>query len=90
MELLGVVSLIIGLIILYFLFGTILKFFLGWFPIIITVIIGLIIGLQGGIAGAVIGIFLVLIGVFLTDSWQGNKVFLFLEEKIDNIFYFND
>lgn len=90
MELFLVIVSIISLVVLYFLFGIIVKFILGWIPLFLGIILGLVIGLQGGIIGALIGIILFIVSILVTNSWHDIKVYLIIEEKLDSIFYFKD
>ncbi len=90
MDLLNVIFVIIGLVMIYFLFGIIIKFILGWLPLIIGCIIGVAIGLQGGIGIAIIGIVVFIISLLITNNWQGSNLYFSIEEKIENIFYFKD
>jgi hypothetical protein len=82
---------IIGIILLYFLFGAIVKFILGWLPLCIGTIISLFIGIWGGgVVNAIIGIVLFLVSLLITNSWQGSRCYLNIEEKLDSMFYFKD
>lgn len=81
---------IIGLILLYFFFGILIKFLWGWLPLIIGGIVGLGLGLAGGVTNAVIAIILFITALVLTNNWQGSDVYFDIEEKIDSMFYFKD
>jgi len=90
MDIINIIGIIIGLLILYFFFGILIKFLWGWIPLIIGGIIGLILGLAGGITNAVIAIVIFILSLILTNNWQGNNLYFKIEEKIDSMFYFKD
>jgi len=90
MDILNVILIIIGLLILYFSFGILIKFLWGWLPLVIGGIISLVLGLAGGMTNAVIAIVIFVISLVLTNNWQGSDFYFKIEEKIDSMFYFKD
>jgi hypothetical protein len=90
MDIILIILCLIGLVILYFIFGILLKFFLAWLPIIIISPIIIILGFKGGIINAFIAIILFVISIGLNNCWQGSEFYLNLENKIDKLFYFKD
>jgi uncharacterized membrane protein (DUF485 family) len=90
MDIILIILCLIGLVILYFIFGILLKFFLAWLPIIIISPIIIILGFKGGIINAFIAIILFVISIELNNCWQGSEFYLNLENKIDKLFYFKD
>jgi hypothetical protein len=90
MEFLIIISGIILLIILYFMFGIFLKLIWGWFPLFLGVISGITIGFFGGWLGAIVGLILVISSINLTNLWQDSALYLKFEDSIEKKFYFKD
>jgi len=90
MQLLIIVGVLILLVISYFFIGMILKFLLGWFPLLIGLILGLIIGLATGWIGAIIGLIVIIASFSVTDKWQNSNTYEKYEKIINDKFYFND
>lgn len=91
MEIIYIIGGIVALFMLYFATGIILKFIVGWFPVITGICIGVpIIAFKGGWSGTIIGLVIIVGSVFTTDSWHGSEIYLNIEEKIENKFYLND
>jgi len=90
MEILIIVSVLISLVVLYFMFGAVVKFLLGWFPIILALLVGGVAVIAGGVAGIVFAGIILVAAILITNSWQGCERFLKLEERIDQRFFFKD
>ncbi|RMH46001.1 MAG: hypothetical protein D6694_03975 [Gammaproteobacteria bacterium] len=90
MELILIVVGIIAIFFLYFAFGAIIKFIVGWFPSIFGIVIGVVIGFLGGWTGAVAALFIITLSIVLTDSWHNSPLYLRIEKYIDKKFYFGD
>lgn len=90
MELLLVVLGIVALVVAYFCFGIIVKFFLAWWMLALGVPVLLAIGIALGWGGAVAAIagFVALLGA--NNRWQGSELYLALERKVDSAFYLSD
>lgn len=80
---------IIAFIILYFCFGILLSFLIGWWPIIIYFAI-FVIFLVNNLSMALYTIPVGLILILVTNLWQGTTVYLNIIERLDKKFYFND
>lgn len=90
MEALFILLALILLIAGYFCFGIIIKFLLGWLPLVAGLLSGGFLCLIGGWGGGFIGLVICIACIFMTDSWQGSDLYLKLEEKLDTLFAFKD
>jgi hypothetical protein len=90
MEVGIIVGGIILLLILYFIFGMLIKFVWGWFPLILGIPVGISLGIIGDWTGAIIGLVICIGALLGTDSWQGSLLFLKYEELIEKQFYLDD
>lgn len=81
---------VVLLVIVYFMFGMMIKFIWGWFPLVVGLAVGLALGLSGGWSGASFGMIISIGALIGTDSWQGSLLYLRYEEMIEKRFYLND
>ena len=90
MELLLVVLGIIALVVAYFCFGVVVKFFLAWWILAFGVPVLIAIGIALGWVGAVAAIagFVALLGA--NNRWHDSELYLALERKVDGAFYLSD
>lgn len=90
MELLLVVLGIIALVVAYFCFGVVVKFFLAWWILAFGVPVLIVIGIALGWVGAVAAIagFVALLGA--NNRWHDSELYLALERKVDSAFYLSD
>lgn len=86
MIVLGVVALVVA----YFCFGLVVKFFLAWwllaFGVPVLMAIGITLGWVGAVA-AIVG-FVALLGA--NNRWHDSELYLVLERKVDSVFYLSD
>lgn len=90
MEFLLIIGGIVLLVVLYFVFGILLKFIWGWLPLILGLVSGVVIGFLGGWIGAIVGLLLVILSVGFTNAWQDSVLYLKFENSIEKAFYFKD
>jgi len=90
MEILLVVLGIIALVVAYFCFGVVVKFFLAWwilaFGVPVLIAIGIALGWVGAIT-AIAGFFALLDA---NNRWHASEIYLALERKVDSAFYLSD
>lgn len=82
--------LLVFALIVYFLFGIALKFFIGWFPLIIGIPPLLIYGLSSGLFSGLIVLAIISVLIHLTNEWHNSDIYLKLESSIDKRFNLSD
>ncbi len=90
MEFLLVVIGLIMLVVFYFFLGVFFKFVVGWWILIFGTPITFFIGFRYGWVGALVAFFSFCVLLSANNSWHDCKLFLFLEKKLDKIFYMSD
>jgi len=90
MDFFSIITIIISLLLLYFFFGVLIKFFWGWLPLIIATMLSISLIIVGGTINSILAIILFFAGTALTNSWQGSDLYFMIEEKIEKLFYFKD
>ncbi len=90
MEFIAIVGGLLLLVVAYFCFGIVVKFFVAWWPLIVGWPILLVVGFAFGWIGAIVAVvgFAILLGA--NNRWQGSTLYAELERKIDKAFYFSD
>jgi hypothetical protein len=91
MYIIAIIGIIILLVALYFLFGIILKFLLGWSFLMLSIVTAIVVYFWlGGFLGGIIGIVVFVIGLGGTNEWHSSSVYLNIEGKIEKRFHLND
>lgn len=90
MQFILLIAGIIVLVIAYFSFGAVAKFFLGWWILVIAIPALLIVGIALSWIGAIIAIFGILYAIKINNKWHASELYLSLEKRIDKAFYFSD
>jgi len=90
MDVISIIAIIIALLLLYFFFGILMKFLWGWLPLGISILISIGFILVGGTVNSIIAIIIFIVGLGLTNNWQGSNLYFIIEEKIEKLFYFKD
>jgi apolipoprotein N-acyltransferase len=81
---------IIAAIAVYFSFGILVKFILGWWLLILAIPMLIIIGFALSWLGAILAVVGILYVINLNDKWHSSELYLSLEKKVDRAFYLSD
>lgn len=90
MKLLIIIGIVIGLVVLYFSIGMLLKFLWGWWILTLAIPLCIFIGVYFGWLGAIGGLVGFIIALNINNEWHNNQLYLNISKKIDGAFYFSD
>lgn len=90
MELVAIIIGTVGLIVLYFAFGVVLKFLWGWWILLLATPACLVVGFLYGWGGAIGALVAFFISISLNNSWHSNRAYLAVTASLDRAFHFED
>ena len=89
MNLLVALLIVVGLALLYFFIGAVIKFIIGWWILIFAVPVAIAIG-SFGIGWAFLALILIGLATIANNEWHSCSIYFKIEEKVERIFYFHD
>lgn len=90
MEIVTILGGIVGLIVLYFCLGLVLRFLWGWWILAVSVPVCIVVGFALGWLGAIGAIVGFCVALYANNEWHSSTLFLSVANKIDKAFYFSD